>query len=122
MKDKLKINNFNNIQLLNFSKYNLEIDSTDNNVEVVIYYIDSESDIEKFVKYTQELNLPSDNRTILVYEKGRNDGIGRDLIIKPFKSENMFGYETTKIYKLKAPNLCSLNDKLSAFCLIRTNI
>ena len=53
------------------------------------------------VNFPTEYNLrigsndePSDNRTIMVYKKGRIDGINRDIAIKPFKegSSDRYGY------------------------------
>ncbi len=109
---KLKIEKFKNIQILNFPKdINLGIESNDKDAEVIIYYIDQLEDIQKFIKLANESNLPEDNRAILVYKKGRKDGVNRDSIIRPFKTEEIAGF------KLKAPMLCSISNELSAFVL-----
>lgn len=117
--NKLKLDKFNNIKLVNFEKYEMPVESTDENPEVIIYYIDKPEDVEKFVKFTQELNLPKENRVIMVYEKGRKDGVNRDLLIKPFKKEDCYGVDTTKGYQLKAPMMCSLSEKLSALTMMK---
>lgn len=65
----------------------------------------------KFVRLVESTALPKENRTILVYEKGRSDGVNRDSIIGPFRSKEVKGF------KLRAPMLCSISDTLSAFVL-----
>jgi hypothetical protein len=111
---KLKIDNFKNIMLKNFpDDIELGINSSDNNPEVVIYYIDFLEDIEDLKKLVNEIDLPKENRIILVYKKGRKDDVNRDNIISPFKNN--------KNYKMKAPMLCSLSKELSAFSLQKIN-
>ena len=105
--EKLKLKNFKNIAVLNFPKeFDLGINSTKKNVEVVIYYIDKLTDVTKFVAICNAIALPKENRTIMVYRKGRNDGVNRDSIFLPFRKN--------KDFKLKAPMLCSLSEGLSA--------
>lgn len=95
---------------MNFpEKYNLNINSSDNPIEVIIYYIDKIDDIDTFVNLVKTSNLNSDNRTIMVFEKGRKNGINRDTIIKPFKEGH---YD---MFKIRKPALCSLSKDLSAF-------
>ncbi len=113
---KLKLNKFKNIQIHNFPKgVDLGIESTDKNVEVIIYYIQTIKDVMKFVKLVNSTTLPKENRTILVYEKGRKDGVNRDSIIMPFKSREIEGFQ------LKAPMLCSLSETLSAFVSVKVH-
>jgi hypothetical protein len=110
---KLKIDSFNNIALVNFpDSIDLGIDSTERNVEVVLFYINSVDDVAKFVDYCDSLTLPTENRTIMIYRKGRKDGVNRDSIFMPFKESKYRGY------KLKAPMLCSLSTEFSA-CVMR---
>ncbi len=112
---KLKIEKIKNINIVNFpDKYKLPSNSTDLNIEVIIYYIDSVNDVSKFVKYCDSIELPDENRTIMVYEKGRKDGVNRDSIIGPFKSGKYPNY------KLKAPMLCSISETLSACVFTKT--
>ena len=82
---KLKIDKFQSIKLINFpEKIKPDIQSSDKNVEVIIYFIKQLSDIQKFVELCNASNLPSDNRTIMVFRKGQKDGPNRDSIILPF--------------------------------------
>ncbi|MGD1821499.1 MAG: hypothetical protein ACPKM0_01910 [Pleomorphochaeta sp.] len=109
---KLKLDKFNNILIKNFpKKYSLGIDSVneDELIDVIIYYIDEFDDVQKFVSLCETVNLNKENRVIYVYEKGRKDKVNRDAIYEPFKTKEY------KNFKMKAPMLCSLSDKLSAF-------
>ena len=109
---KLKLNKFKNIQAVNFPKdIDLGIASTKENAEVIIYYIQQIGDLERCITLAHSTNLPKENRVILIYEKGRKDGVNRDSVIGPFKTKKIKGF------KLKPPMLCSISDKLSAFVL-----
>jgi hypothetical protein len=111
---KLKIEKFQNIKLVNFpAEIDLGLKSSDEKAEVILYYINKESDIQKFVDLCQVHDLPEDNRTIMIFKKGRKDGVNRDTIILPFKNKVYTGF------KFKAPMLCSLSDELSAFVLFK---
>lgn len=104
---KLKLDKFKNIHVVNFPKeFNPGIRSTDKDVEVIIYYIDSLDDVKKFVKLCTSTHLPEENRTIMVYKKGRKDSVNRDSIFMPFEKDKRF--------TLKAPMLCSISEELSA--------
>lgn len=106
---KLKLDKFTNIRLENFpDDIDLGITSSDADTEVVIYYIDHIEDVSKFVDLCHSLGLPSENRTIMVYKKGRKDRVNRDSIFMPFKEG------TYPDFKLKAPMLCSISSELSA--------
>ena len=107
---KLKIDNLNRILVRNFpEKYDPVIKSVNDKVEAILYYIDQIEDVKSFVELCDEADLIKNNRVIMVYEKGRKDGVNRDSIFKPFKSGAYDGF------KMKAPMLCSVSDKLSAF-------
>ncbi len=109
---KLKLNKFNNIITVNFPEY-IETgyrEFTDN-TEVIIYFIENICDIAKFVKFCSESNLPENNRTVMVFRKGNKTDVNRDTIITPFKAGNY------PDFKFRAPMLCSLSDKLSAFVM-----
>jgi len=109
---KLKIEKFTNIKTGNFpNDINVEIKSTDQDIEVILYYIDRKSDIKKFVDLCNSSDLPKENRTIMVFKKGRKDEVNRDSIILPFKNKVYTGF------KFRSPLLCSISDKLSAFVL-----
>ena len=104
---KLRIEKFKNVQLVNFPKdIDLGMRSATKDVEVIIYYIDWLDDVKKFVKLCISTKLPKENRTIMVYKKGRKDGVNRDSIFMPFGSN--------KNFMLNAPMLCSISDELSA--------
>jgi hypothetical protein len=104
---KLRIEKFKNVRLVNFPKgLDLEISSATKNVEIIIYYIDQLDDVKKFVKLCASTPLPKENRTIMVYKKGRKDGVNRDSIFMPFGNN--------KNFTLRAPMLCSISDELSA--------
>ena len=112
---KLKLEKFVSIKEVNFPKgIKTGLNSSGDNTDVIIYYIDKIDDVENFVKLCRNSNLPEDNRTIMVYKKGRNDGVNRDNIITPFK-ENKYPE-----FKLKAPMLCSLSKDYSAFVMCLT--
>ena len=83
--------------------------SVDKDVEVLFYYIDAIADVAKFVKLCETADLAKENRVVMVFEKGRKDGVNRDSIFTPFRKGEYSGF------KMKAPMLCSLSDKLSAF-------
>ena len=107
--NKLKLENYNSIGTFNFpANFDLGIESTKGNYDVIIYYIDHLKDIEAFVGLVKKSKLPKNNRTIMVYKKGRKDGVNRDSIFMPFK-EKTYGH-----FKLRAPMLCSISDELSA--------
>lgn len=104
---KLRIEKFKNIQVVNFpNNVDFGISSSTKNVEVIIYYIDRLDDVKKFSKLCASTPLPKENRTIMIYKKGRKDGVNRDSIFLPFRKD--------KNFVLKAPMLCSLSDELSA--------
>ena len=107
---KLKIDNLNRILVRNFpEKYDPVIKSVNDKVEAILYYIDQIEDVKSFVELCDEADLIKNNRVIMVYEKGRKDGVNRDSIFNPFKSGLYDGF------KITAPMLCSVTDKLSAF-------
>lgn len=109
---KLKIEKFKNIMVVNFpNEIETRIKSTDKDVEVILYYIDQLSDVQKFVELCGATTLLPENRTIMVFKKGRKDGINRDSLITPFRKNTYPGF------KLRAPMLCSISDTLSAFVL-----
>lgn len=109
---KLRLEKFKNIHVANFPReFDLGIKSADKNIEVVLYYIDRLPDVEKFVKLCVTTALPKENRTIMVYRKGRKDGVNRDSIFLPFRKDKRF--------TLKAPMLCSISDDLSACVMAR---
>lgn len=109
---KLKIDKFKSIHLGNFP-HDIDpgIKSFDKNIEVIIYYIDKLEDVDKFVKLCKSTPLPQENRVIMIYQKGRKDGVNRDSIFIPFR-EN-------KEFKLRTPMMCSISDKLSACVMSR---
>ncbi|XMB86891.1 hypothetical protein RJG79_03590 [Mycoplasmatota bacterium WC44] len=110
---KLKLDKFSNINVMNFpQEVEVGIESKDKDVEVVLYYIDNINDINNFVNYVNKTNLSKDNRTIMVYKKGRKD-VNRDVIITPFKVGEIKGF------KMKAPMLCSLSKDYSAFVMMK---
>ena len=113
---RLRIDKFDHFQVLNFpDQYQLDIETSTNGIQVVIYYVDEIEDIQKFLEYNSSANLPEDNRTILMYKKGRKDGVNRDSIMIPFKEGKY------PDYKLKAPMLCSISEDLSAIVLMKVN-
>ncbi len=104
---KLKLEKFKNIRVVNFPKeFDPGIPSSTKNTEVILYFINTLTDVEKFVKLCVSTPLPQENRTIMVYKKGRKDGVNRDAIFLRFRKDKRF--------TLKAPMLCSLSDDLSA--------
>jgi hypothetical protein len=110
--NKLKLDKFHNIRFVNFPREMLlGHESTEKNAEVIIYYINSPEDVNTFVDLCNSSNLPKDNRTIMIYKKGRKDGVNRDSIFMPFKENKHKGFI------LKAPMLCSISNELSACVL-----
>jgi hypothetical protein len=111
---KLKLDKFKNIQLVNFPKdIDLGIRTATKDVEVIIYYIDRLDDVKNFVKLCSSAKLPKENRTIMVYKKGRKDGVNRDSIFLPLRKD--------KNFTLKAPMLCSISEELSACVMSRVS-
>lgn len=100
---ELHLDNLENIKVVNCpDNINLGIVSTDNNVEVIIYYVEKLDDVDSFVKICSEISLPENNTTILIYKKGRNDGVNLESIFKPFKEKEYPNF------KLKTPVLGTL--------------
>ncbi|MCP4354148.1 MAG: hypothetical protein GY793_00685 [Proteobacteria bacterium] len=90
---ELKLTSLNNVKVVNFPEnINLGINSTNTNVEVIIYFIDKLEDIKTFVNLCSEISLPKDNTTILLYKKGRVDGVNLDSILHPFKEKVHTGF------------------------------
>lgn len=109
---KLKLDKFKNIKTVNFPEdIHLGFSQPDTGIEVIIYYIDKITDVEKFVSICHHTPLPVENRTIMIYKKGRKDGVNRDAIFIPFKAGKY------PEFRLKAPMLCSLSADLSACVL-----
>jgi hypothetical protein len=109
---KLKIANFNNIVAINFpDDIEIKYPEYTNNTDVIIYFIREISDIKEFADLCKATDLPEKNRTILVFRKGIKGDVNRDTIITPFRDN------TYTNFKLRAPMLCSLSDKLSAFVM-----
>jgi hypothetical protein len=107
---KMKLDKFSNIKIINFpNEIALGIKSCNDNLEVVIYYIDQIDDVSKFISFCNSISFSEDNRTIMVYKKGRKDSLSRDSIITPFKEGKYPNFV------FKAPMLCSLSTELSAF-------
>lgn len=101
---KLKIDKFNNFLQINMpEQYRFDLTDSDN-PEVVFYYINEASDVDELLSF--EFNLPEENRVIAIFEKGKKL---RDSL-RPIINNG---------FKMKAPMLCSLNDKLSAFCFMK---
>lgn len=114
---KLKLDKYDRIKAVNFpEKYDLGITTVDNRPEVIIYYIDEILDVVDFVEMVKTSGLPTDNRVIFVYEKGRKDGVNRDTIFAPFKDGIYTGF------KMRSPMMCSLSKELSAFVQSYENI
>lgn len=113
--NKLRLDKFNNIRIVNFPKeFEMEIQSGNTGIEVILYYINQIEDVAEFVELCNSTDLPEDNRTIMIYKKGRKDGVNRDSIFLPFKDGKY------KNFKLKAPMLCSLSKEFSACVLSKT--
>ncbi|MCH4887964.1 hypothetical protein EZV73_10290 [Acidaminobacter sp. JC074] len=108
---KLRIDSFKKIAYVNFEdKLCDEFDE----YEVIIYKINVLEDIPAFVDYVNARKMSVENRLVMVYEKGGKT-VNKNSIIKPFK-ENIY-----LDFVLKAPMLCSLDKKLSAFVLKKEN-
>jgi hypothetical protein len=114
---KLKLDKFITLRTVNFpDRYKLPIKSSNKNPEVIIYYIKELQDVERFVDLCNSTVLPKENRTIMVYKKGRKDSVNRDAIISPFK---LGKYSK---FKFKVPMLCSLSEDLSAFIMCKVEM
>ena len=107
---KLKVDRLNHFMVRNFPKeFDPGIESSPKKVEVILFFIQQINDVKSFVDLCNTTDLVKDNRVIMVFEKGRKDGVNRDTIFTPFRTGEYSGF------KMKAPMLCSLSDKLSAF-------
>lgn len=101
---KFKIEKFNEFSQINMPidyRFNIE-DSV--KPQVVFYFIKSHEDVTELLNY--EFNLPEENRVIVIFEKGKK--LREEL--RPLLSNG---------FKLKAPMVCSVNDRLSAFCMMK---
>ena len=106
---KLKLDKFKHVGVFNFpDTIDLEIETASENYDVLIYYIEKLEDVDAFVKLVVLSKLPRSNRTIMVYKKGRKDGVNRDSIFMPFRGKKYINF------KLRAPMLCSISKELSA--------
>ncbi len=107
---KLKIDQFNHFLVRNFpDELDPGMESSSEKVEVILFFIQQLNDVKSFVDLCNATDLVKDNRVIMVFEKGRKDGVNRDSIFTPFRTGEFSGF------KMKAPMLCSLSDKLSGF-------
>jgi len=106
---KLKIDTFKKISYINFVEPKMV---TFDETEVIIYFLKTIEDIDKCVQYCDIHKMTTNNRIVLVYEKGQKL-LNPDSIIKPFKTGVYLNY------KMKAPMLCSLDKKLSAMVFIK---
>ena len=106
---KLKLEKYTSFLVKNFPpRFPVEKTSQNTQVEVILYFVDKIGDVEDFVRLCRTVGLGKDNRVILVYEKGRRDGVNRDAIFLPFHNPEHSDF------KQKAPMLCSLSAQLSA--------
>lgn len=51
---------------------------------MILYYIDDLYDVDDFIDLCAISRLPKQNRVIVVYRKGRKDGVNRDTVCMPF--------------------------------------
>lgn len=101
---KLRIDRFSTFKQINLPKeYDFNLDDS-KDPEVILYYIQSEEDVTKLIE--SNLKLPKENRVIIIFEKGKRL---RDKLL-PLMDNG---------FKMKAPMLCSISDKLSGFCLMK---
>ena len=110
--EKLKIQKFQTFAFVNFPNGLLNQDN-DANPEVIFYYVDSNEDVAKFAEYCNNAKLPKENRTIIIYKKGRKDGVNRDSIIAPFKAGKY------PQFIAKAPMMCAFSEELTALILMK---
>ena len=107
---KLKVDQFNHFLVRNFpDEFDPGMESSSEKVEVILFFIQQINDVKSFIDLCDTTDLVEDNRVVMVFEKGRKDGVNRDTIFTPFRTGELSGF------KMKAPMLCSLSDKLSAF-------
>lgn len=100
---ELKLESLENVKVVNCpDNISLGIVSTDADVETVIYYIEKLDDVDAFVGLCSGLSLPDNNTIILLYKKGRNDGVNLESIFKPFLEKQHPNF------KLKLPVLATL--------------
>ena len=107
---KLKLGKLTKLSAVNFPP---DIDpgvASSKTPEALIYFISKPGDVERFVETCRKVDLPRDNRVVMIYQKG-NKNLNRDTIIAPFR-KGLY-----QDLKLKAPMLCSLSDGLSAFVM-----
>lgn len=108
---KLKIDWFDRIKVVNFpSWYDIGIKSISSDPDMILYYIDDLYDVDDFIDLCAISRLPKQNRVIVVYRKGRKDGVNRDTVCMPFW--------TNPDFAMKAPMLCSISNELSAFVMM----
>lgn len=107
---KLKVDQFNHFLVRNFpDEFDTGIEPSSEPIEVILFFIQQIEDVRAFSNLCSTTDLAKENRVIMVFEKGRKDGVNRDTIFTPFRTGEYSGF------KMKAPMLCSLSDKLSAF-------
>jgi len=105
---KLKIDKYTVKKAYNFpDEFPINFDKKTGQTQVILYYIDKLSDVEAFKSVVRLEGMPTDNRVIVVYKKGRKDDVTRD---------NIHTFFDNIEFKNRAPMLCSLSDELSAFC------
>jgi len=112
---ELKLESLKNIKVVNCpDNINLGIVSTDDNIKVVIYYIEKFNDVDAFVRFCSGISLPENNTTILLYKKGRHDDVNLNSIYLPFKEGKYPNF------RLKVPVLGTLQpDYLGALIMSR---
>ncbi len=101
---KLKIEKFNRFSQINMPiDYRFDIED-DEYPQVIFYFVKSKEDILELMNYS--FDLPEDNRVIVIFEKGKKL---RDEL-QPLRHNG---------FKMKAPMLCSIDERLSGFCLMK---
>jgi len=112
----LKLDSLSRIKVINCpDNICLEIESTDEDINVLLYYISKIEDVADFVKYCSSIELPSDNTTVLLYQKGRLDGVNLEYIFEPFKVKKYTNF------KLKLPVLATLSKNIGALVMSKTD-
>jgi hypothetical protein len=107
---KLKIDKYQVKKAVNFpDALEISFEKMTGQTQVILYYIEKLSDVQKMIDCVKKENMAKDNRVIVVYKKGRKDEVTRDNIHTFFVDKNV-------AFKNRAPMLCALSKELSAFC------
>lgn len=114
---KLRIEDASAIKCINLpDDFPFEIEASTLPISTVLYAITEMNDLKQFVDFCSSIELPQNNRVIMLYKRNKADGITRKSLFTPFKDGEFPEFE------FRAPMLCSLQQDWNAVVLSKVTI